>query len=170
MSSGNNNVESSKRKISMVFNEDDQAFDVYVKSAGSTRPGLGLKVPRTEEEIDEFFPYSTPSPPEAPEPIPTKTLDLYKKAIDAPDTLTEEEKLSILDWVSEDVVNERCRAACGIDWQELITVAVERPQDLTYDETLFIALGRTITYKDGTAQIEKLMRNGRQPEHIQKLR
>lgn len=53
MSTDNNDGSNGfKPKISMVFNED-KSVDTYVQT---TRDGRKRKVPRTEEEIERFFP------------------------------------------------------------------------------------------------------------------
>ena len=152
-----------KPKISMRFNESHKSSDVYVQFPGSTRP---LKVPRTTEEIEKFFPYQTPKP-KTPDPLP---LDLFSKAIDDPGSLTENEKLDILDWVPEAEADERCRKACGMTWQELVTTAVERPEDLTSDNISLIEVGRYPTYKVNGAEHKRgflmLMRH---PEDVRNL-
>lgn len=133
-----------KPKISMKFNEEDKSFDVYVQCSGE-RP---IKVPRTTEEIEKFFPYEPPKP-KAPVPLP---LDLFKKAIEDPGSLTEKDRLEILDWVPEAEADERCRNACGMTWQELITTAVEKPEDLTANDALFLEMGRWTTYNTRGAE------------------
>lgn len=54
----------------------------------------------------------------------------------------------ILEWVPEAVADKRCFQECGSTWQELISTAVDRPQELTSDEISLIRKGRSITYKD----------------------
>ncbi len=120
-----------KPKISMTFNEQDKSFDVYVQYPGKSRP---LKVPRTTEEIEKAFPYQPPKP-EPPQQLP---LDLFNKAIEDPTSLTEKDRLDVLDWVPEAEADERCRGACGLPWQELITKAVDKPENLTSDEVSFV--------------------------------
>ena len=152
-----------KPKISMRFNEQDKSSDVYVQSPDDSRP---LKVPRTAEEIEKFFPYQPPKP-KAPEPLP---LDLFNKAIEDPGSLTETDRLDILDWVPETEADERCRKACGMTWQELITTAVEKPENLTSDDVSFIEVGRYTTYKVSGAEHKRdflmLMRH---PEDVRNL-
>lgn len=164
-SAESNSPEGPKPKISMEYDKETKTVNTYVQMPGQRRK---RKVPQTEEEIEEAFPYE---PLETPRPeLPSQeTLDLYTKVVDAPDSITEEQRLEIQDWVSEDVADERCREACGMAWQELVTVAVERPQHLTEDEVFFISSGRSTTYKDSSADMDRLMRRIRQPEHITKL-
>lgn len=146
----------------MRFNEQDKSSDVYVQFPGS-QP---LKVPRTTEEIDKFFPYQPPKP-KAPEPLP---LDLFHKAVEDPGSLTETDRLEILDWVPEAEADERCRKACGVTWQELITTAVEKPENLTSDDISFIDVGRHTTYNVIFAEHKRdflmLMRH---PEDVRNL-
>ena len=136
---GDNN-DGTKPHITMKFHEHDKSFDAYVQCPGDLRPPL--KVPRTREEIDQFFPYEPPEP-KSPEPLP---LDLFNKAVEDPKSLTEEEKLEILDWVPEAEADERCRNVCGMSWQELINTAVEKPENLTSDDILFLEMGRWTIY------------------------
>ena len=49
-----------KPNITMTFNEHDKSSDVYVQCPGDSRPPL--KVPRTREKIEQFFPYQPPEP------------------------------------------------------------------------------------------------------------
>ena len=161
-----NNGESNdgtKPKISMTFNEQDKSFDVYVQTSKDSRP---LKVPRTAEEIDKFFPYQPPKP-KAPEPLP---LDLFNKAIEDPGSLTEEDRLDILDWVPEAEADKRCRKVCGMTWQQLITIAVEKPENLTSDDISFIELGRSMSYKvSGPGHKRDFLMLIRHPEDVRNL-
>ena len=151
-----------KPKITMKFNEHDKSFNVYVQS-GDSRP---LKVPRTAEEIDKFFPYEPPKP-KAPEPLP---LDLFNKAVEDPSSLTEEDRLEILDWVPEAEADERCRYVCGMTWQELITTAVEKPENLTSNDILFIGMGRWTTYMiRGAEHKREIFMLMRHPEDVRNL-
>ena len=153
-----------KPKITMKFNEQDKSFDVYVQSSGDSRPPL--KVPRTTEEIEKFFPYQPPKP-KTPVPLP---LDLFNKAVEDTGSLTEQDRLEILDWVPEDEADERCRNVCGMTWQELITTAVEKPENLTSDDTLFIRMGRWTTYKiRGAEHKREFLMLMRHPEDVRNL-
>ena len=152
-----------KPKISMTFNEQDKSFDVYVQCPGDSQP---IKVPRTREEIEQFFPYQPPKP-KAPGPLP---LDLFNKAIENPGSLTEEDRLEILDWVPEAEADERCRNACGMNWQELITTAVEKPENLTPDDISFIRMGRWTTYEiRGAEHKREFLTLMRHPEDVRNL-
>lgn len=100
-------------------------------------------------------------PVQMPKPIPADQLsldtpDLYKKAINEPGSLTEKEVQTILDWVPEAVADERFLKACGRSWQELITTALEKPRELTSDEVVFIPQSRTNSYKDTSADHQRL--------------
>ena len=163
-SNGGDSNDDTKPEITTQFNEHDKSFDVYVQCPGDSRPPL--KVPRTTEEIEQLFPYQPPEP-RAPEPLP---VDLFNKAIKDPGSLTEKEKLEILDWVPEAEANERCRKVCGMTWQELITTAVEKPENLTSDDILFLEVGRWTTYKTRGAEHKRdflmLMRH---PEVVRNL-
>ncbi|KAG8528398.1 uncharacterized protein KY384_007316 [Bacidia gigantensis] len=127
-------------EIKMKYNEGDSSFDVYVEPSESVR---STKVPRTEEEFERFFPAEILKRPE-PEPFSQKTLDLYRKAIENPDQLQEEDIQDLQDWVPESVADERCLKACGVTWQELVKTAVVRAPDLTHDEIAFLDTGRDI--------------------------
>ena len=152
-----------KPKMSMRFNEQDKSSNVYVQPPDDLRP---LKVPRTTEEIEKFFPYQAPKP-KAPEPLP---LDLFNKAIDDASSLTEKDRLDILDWVPEAEADERCRKACGMTWQELITTAVEKPENLTSDDVSFIEMGHYTTYKVRGAEHKRdFLMLTRHPEDVRNL-
>lgn len=152
-----------KPKISMRFNEQDKSSDVFLQFSDDSRP---LKVPRTTEEFEKFFPYQAPKP-QTPEPLP---LDLFKKAIEDPGSLTEKDRLVILDWVPEAEADERCREACGMTWQELITTAVEQPGNLTSDDVSFIEMGRYTTYKvNGAGYKRDFLMLMRHPEEVRNL-
>lgn len=64
------------------------------------------------------------------------------KAINELGSLPKKEALTLLEWVPKAVADERSREACGCTGQELITTAVETPQEFTSDE------GCHTTYKD----------------------
>ena len=152
-----------KPKITMEFNEQDKAFDVYVQCRDDSRP---IKVPRTTEEIEQFFPYQPPKP-KAPVPLP---LDLFNKAVEDPGSLTEKERLEILDWVPEAEADERCRNVCGMTWQELITTALEKPGNLTSEDVSFIEVGRWTTYKiRGAEHKREFLMLMRHPEDVRNL-
>ena len=152
-----------KPKISMRFNEQGKSSDVFVRFSDDSRP---LKVPRTTEEIEKFFPYQALNP-NALEPLP---LDLFNKAIEDPGSLTEKDRLVILDWVPEAEADERCRKACGMTWQELITTAVEQPGNLTSDDVSFIEMGRYTTYKvSGAVYKMDFLMLMRHPEEVRNL-
>ena len=153
-----------KPEITMKFSEHDKSFDVYVQRPGDSRPPL--KVPRTTKEIEQFFPYQPPKP-KAPGPLP---LDLFNKAVEDPGSLTEKERLEILDWVPEAEADERCRNVCGMTWQELITTAVEKPENLTSDDISLIRAGRSTTYKIRGAEHKRDFRMlMRHPEDVRNL-
>ena len=152
-----------KPKITMEFNEQDKSFDVYVQCRDDSRP---IKVPRTTEEIEQFFPYQPPKP-KAPVPLP---LDLFNKAVEDPGSLTEKERLEILDWVPEAEADERCRNVCGMTWQELITTALEKPGNLTSEDVSFIEVGRWTTYKiRGAEHKREFLMLMRHPEDVRNL-
>ena len=147
----------------MTFNEQDKSFDVYVQYPGNSR---SLKVPRTTEEIEKAFPYLPPKP-EPPQQLP---LDLFNKAIEDVTSLTEKERLDVLDWVPEAEADERCRGACGLPWQELITKAVDKPENLTSDEVSFITRGRCPTYNiSGAEHSRGFLMLMRHPEDVRNL-
>lgn len=135
------------RKVTMNFNKETQQVETFIHSPGKPTP---YKVPGTNEEwgdfLDRHMPIQKPKPT-PPDQLSQDTLDLYKKAVNEPGSLTEEETLTILDWVPEAVADERCREVCGSTWQELITTAVETPQELTSDQVSCIKHGRHTTYK-----------------------
>ena len=124
----------------MSFNKHYISSDIYIQFPDDSR---ALKVPRTKEEVGKFFPYQPPKP-RTPEPLP---LDLFSKAIGDPGSLTEKDRFDILDWVPEAEADERCRKACGVTWQQLISTAIENPENLTSDDVSFIEVGRYTTYK-----------------------
>lgn len=76
--------------------------------------------------------------PTPPDQLSQDTLDLYKKAINEPGLLTEKDVLIILEWVSKALADERCCEAYGSTWEELITIAVETPQELTSNRASFL--------------------------------
>lgn len=77
--------------------------------------------------------------------------------------------LFIQDWVPEAVVDERCRKKCGTTWEELIATALERPQELTPDDVLFLDSGRSTTYQDSEATMRRISGKGRLPEPARTL-
>ena len=155
----------SENKVFLTFNEEDQSIDTHVRTAQNTRT---QKVPRKQEEIEQTFPYKKPKPSQ-PEPLPQTTLGLYQKAIDDPDSITESERLSIHDWVTGDVVEERCRKACGVPWQKLLAKAVDNPAELTMNEIAFVQQGRSTTYGDSAAGQSSVFGKLLQPEHVVNL-
>ena len=166
--SNDRNVNSSKPKITMEWDHEKgiPTGDVYVQYPNESKP---CKVPRTEEEIDRAFGKYVP-PPMDKTPYPQSTLDLYHKAIHAPYSITEEERCLILHWVSEDVVDERCRNRCGISWKDLITKAIERPGELTCDEAQFVSHGRCDDYENLDAGLARLGNSIAQTEEVRELR
>jgi len=111
--------------------------------------------------------HTRPPKPKTPEPLP---LDLLNKAIEDPGSLTEKDRLVILDWVPEAEADERCREACGMTWQELITTAVEQPGNLTSDDVSFIEMGRYTTYKvNGAGYKRDFLMLMRHPEEVRNL-
>ena len=155
----------SKNKLFLEYNDEDQTFDTYFQTAQDTRP---RKVPRTAEEIEQAFPYIEPEPFQ-PEPLPQATLDLYQRAIDDPDSITESERLRIHDFVTEDVVEERCQKAWGVAWKELVSKAGDNPAELTLGELTFVQFGRSTAYGDSEATHAKVFGKLLQPEDVVSL-
>lgn len=80
-------------KISMNFNNETQQVETFLRTPGNPTP---YKVPGTNEEwgnfIDQYMPIQIPKPT-PPDQLSQDTLDLYRKAINEPNSLTQEETL-----------------------------------------------------------------------------
>ncbi|MCJ1343613.1 hypothetical protein MMC31_001809 [Peltigera leucophlebia] len=134
--------------ITMKCNSDTRQVETFLHTPSNPVP---CKLPGTNDEwrdfLDQYMPLQTPKPT-PPQQLSQGTPELYKRAIKEPGSLTEEEVLTILEWVPEALADTRCLVACGCTWQSLIKTAVETPQELTYDQVSFILHGRYSTYKD----------------------
>ena len=125
-------------QVFISYNEHDKSFDTWTKSSSQTQP---RKFPRTREEVEEAWPIKIPKPSE-PEVLPEETIALYTKAKSQPESLTDDDILSLFEWVPTLLADEQCREKCGYTWEELISKAVNTPEVLTADEASFVISGR----------------------------
>lgn len=152
--------------ITIKFNSDTRQVETFLHLPTSPIP---CRLPGTNDEwgkfLDQYMPIQIPKPI-PPERLSQGTLGLYKRAIKEPGSLTEEEVLTILEWVPEALVDTRCREACGCTWQTLITNAVEKPQELTSNEIYLILNGRYSTYRNIDADHKRIIGKVNLPAEI----
>lgn len=72
---------------------------------------------------------------------PQDTIQLWEKATADPASLTDDEKLQVLERWPLSEFNEKCQAICGKSLEELLEKAVHSPNDLTHAETGVIIYG-----------------------------
>lgn len=85
--------------------------------------------------------FSAPESEHEPLRLPSQELiDLWDKAINAPDYLTVEDRQRILGRVQPEADNH-CKARCGLILDELLNKAVQQPEELSSDETSIIRWG-----------------------------
>ena len=120
----NPNSTEGEPQVFISYNQDDKSFNTWTKSSAQTRP---RKVPRTREEIEEAYPIKAPKPSE-PKVLPEETIALYTKAKSEPGSLSDEEILSLLEWVPTLQADEQCKEICGYTWEELINKAIDNPR------------------------------------------
>ena len=147
----------------LQIDNDTKHLHMFVKAPGKRK---WSKVPETEEELNELLPLPSPLKKPRPPPPAEDLLGLLKKATEHPQSLTDEDRLQILEWVPEAEANARATKYFDSTWQELVNKAAQTPQDLTLDEAEFVWNGRRVTYPDLNAESDRQLYRLGQPEDI----
>lgn len=121
----------------MPFNLFDETFLVQ-NAAGtflSTNPNDDDGGQRAHQELQESL-------ARRPVKLPAfELVELWEKAKADPTSLTEEERLRILERWPLDDFNAKCQAICGMALEELLDKAANSPEDLTREEARMLIYG-----------------------------
>ncbi|KAJ6072970.1 hypothetical protein N7467_011055 [Penicillium canescens] len=89
--------------------------------------------------MSDIFP--DPNEDESPLALDEATRALYRRAIDNPSSLTDEERRTVTHRPSRPEEDELCRQASGLNFSELVRMAIDHQDSLSYDEASLLLGG-----------------------------
>ncbi|EAU35093.1 predicted protein [Aspergillus terreus NIH2624] len=86
--------------------------------------------------MSDLFP--DPNEDRSPVALDEATRALYRRAIDSPSSLTDEERRTIARRPPAPEEDEQCQQACGLTFSELVRKAIDQRDALSYREAVFL--------------------------------
>lgn len=112
--------------------------------------------------MSEVFP--DPNEDRSPVVLDEATRALYRRAIDNPSSLTDEERRTVTHRPPGPEEEKRCRQACGLTFSELVRKAIDQRDSLSYHEAVLLVggfipgeAGRWLRYRSRLSEADQYL-------------